>query len=229
MKGYGMRIRDHYLEFSESMNRAYIAIRKLIGILGMSLPVLLIIPGALIHQQTADSLSGYYYTSLRDVLVAVLFAAGLLLIVYRGGNKTDRYLTTLAGILAMLIVVFPISPTGSDFETANRIQVGIFQLPAGISWAFHLAFAFSFFVVMGIVSLFRFTKHQPGATEERVRLNFRYRICGLFIWVGAVFTLVVKLFFKSDMLFYPVLAAESIILAAIGYGWFLKGNKKAFT
>lgn len=222
-----MRIRDQYADFTQSMYESYLAIRKAIGILGMSLPLLIILLGALIHQQTADSLSGYYHTSLRDLFVAILFGAGLLLIVYQGDNLTDKYLTTAAGILAILTVVFPTKVSGPESEIANNMMLGIFQLQASVSWICHIVFALSFFLVMSFICLFRFTRHRSNSPNERIRLDFQYKVCGLFILAGAIFSVTVKVFFRSYMQFYPVLVVESISLGAIGYGWFLKGNKKS--
>ncbi len=202
------------------MYDSYIAIRKAIGILGMSLPILVIGLGAAVHLQVADSLSGYYHTSVRDVFVSVLFASGLLLMVYQGSNPTDRHLTTAAGFLAILVVVFPTQPVDGAPG-----PIGIFLLTPDVSWICHLVSAFSFFGLMGFICLFRFTRHDSKTPADRIRLNFRYKVCGLFIVIGAVFTLTIKLCFRSYMQFYPVLVAESVILAAIGYGWFLKGDK----
>ncbi|MBN2341938.1 MAG: hypothetical protein JXX29_16210 [Deltaproteobacteria bacterium] len=220
-----MRITEHYRNFTRNMYDSYLAIRKAIGILGMSLPLIVIGLGALVHQQVADSLSGYYYTSIRDVFESFLFASGLLLIVYQGNNKLDKYLTTAAGILAIGVVTFPTEPASTTPICEGVTTTGIFELPFHVSRWFHIASAISFFVVMAIVCLFRFTKHQDNAPEERKRLDFRYKVCGFFILVGATVTFTFKLFFPECMKFYPVLVAEAVSLAAIGYGWFLKGNK----
>ncbi len=221
-----MGIKNHYVDFTKSMYHSYLAIRKAIGILGMSLPVTVIGLGAVVHMQLADSLSGYYYTSMRDVFVSYLFASGILLIAYQGNTKLDRYLTNAAGILAMCVIVFPTKPPPTVASSAAEFTTGIFELSYQVSWVCHIVSAFSFFILMAIVCLFRFTKHQGGSSTKRRRLDFHYKVCALFIVVGAIVTFTIKLFFPEYMQFYPVLVAEAVCLGAIGYGWFQKGNKK---
>src|SRR5258705_7578897 len=67
--------------------RSYLLMRTLIGFMGLTLPVLLILgdnlladtgPGASVR----GSLSGYYYSGVRDFLVGSLVAIGIFLITY---------------------------------------------------------------------------------------------------------------------------------------------------
>jgi hypothetical protein len=48
---------------------SYLAMRRMIGILGVALPIVLVI-GGFIQDEIAiqPSISGYYYTNMRDIL-----------------------------------------------------------------------------------------------------------------------------------------------------------------
>ena len=66
---------------------SYLEHRKTIGILGIALPFVLLL-GALIIYQTGlqTSISSYYYTGMRDVLVGTLVAYGIFLFSYTGSG-----------------------------------------------------------------------------------------------------------------------------------------------
>ncbi|AHC27775.1 MULTISPECIES: hypothetical protein [Mycobacteriaceae] len=53
------------------------------------------------------SISAYYFTSAHSVFVAVLCAAGVLMIVYTGASHTEDVLLSLAGVLAIVVAMVP--------------------------------------------------------------------------------------------------------------------------
>jgi NADH:ubiquinone oxidoreductase subunit 6 (subunit J) len=54
------------------------------------------------------SISAYYYSAARNVLVATLCCLGIILIVYKGSNDTEDVLLNLAGTLAFFVAFVPI-------------------------------------------------------------------------------------------------------------------------
>jgi hypothetical protein len=70
--------------------RSYLTLRKAIGIVGFALPIVIMI-GKMILQGPGiqHSVSGYYYTVMRDVLVGSLCAIGVFLWSYRGYDDPD--------------------------------------------------------------------------------------------------------------------------------------------
>ena len=75
---------DHSLVFS------YLTLRKAIGFLGIALPFAVSL-GALLLFRTGiqSSISSYYYTGTRDVLVGSLWAIGFFLLSYKGYERID--------------------------------------------------------------------------------------------------------------------------------------------
>ena len=91
---------------------SYLTLRKAVGILGIALPFLLAFGGMLLDRKYGvhSSISGYYYTGMRNVLVGTLCAIGTFMMSYRGYERRDdlagdrpprngveRGLTALAG------------------------------------------------------------------------------------------------------------------------------------
>ncbi len=70
---------------------SYRAIRKAIGIIGLLLPIALI-EGKMYYFHDPGiqgSISSYYYTGMRDVLVGSLWAIGVFLFSYRGYDAPE--------------------------------------------------------------------------------------------------------------------------------------------
>ena len=89
-------------------------IRRAIGFLMISLPIVLVILSLIPFFKTPiqASISNYYYTNLREIFTGVLCAVGLFLIRYVGFNsspfwKNDNLLTNFAGYMAFGIAFFP--------------------------------------------------------------------------------------------------------------------------
>src|SRR2546427_688061 len=89
--------------------------RRLIGVLGFCLPILLYIFAGLLPTaglpswRVLSSVSAYYYTGGVAVFIGVLFALALFLLTYRGykGVIADRVLGFVGGSAALLVALFP--------------------------------------------------------------------------------------------------------------------------
>src|SRR5436190_13722922 len=100
--------------------------RRLIGILGLLLPLLLFIFAGLRHTvglpawTPLNSISAYYYTGAVAIFVGVLFALALFLSTYPGykGVIADRLLGLVGGTAGILVALFPTSaPDGLSAPT----------------------------------------------------------------------------------------------------------------
>lgn len=217
--------RNHKYGKPHKMNvfyKSYIAIRRSIGYLGVLLPILLITGGLLLNGGTLEfSLSAYYHNNLGDIFVLFLGAAGMLLIAYRGGELIVRILTSLSGVLALLIILFPTYKPGIEGE------YGVFKLDPLISGNIHMFCAISFFVILGIISFWRFTHHREGTPEERLKHDRWYKLLGLTIFICAAIYMFIAIFYRNAYASYPILILETIGLEAMGLTWLIKGSKSA--
>ena len=201
----------------------FLAIRRIIGILGMALPVVVVVGGFIgkgfIIQ---DSISSYYYTNMRDFFVGTMCVVAVYLIAYRGYERIDGVVTDMSGVFALGVVAFPTST-----QMISAIDVGIFHLSDKVSQYFHVIFAALFFLSLAFISIFLFTR--SGGTNvgrEKRRRNAIYRICGC-VMVFAIAVMIIFYAFlretgiaKTD----PILFLETVALISFGISWFVKGD-----
>ena len=81
---------------------SYLFLRRAIGLIGLALPFVLVLGKQLVQGgDVAGSLSSYYYTDLRDVLVGAMCAVGVFLLAYYGHDYVDNIASTVAGLGAI--------------------------------------------------------------------------------------------------------------------------------
>jgi hypothetical protein len=203
---------------------SYLSMRRMIGILGISLPIIVVFGGFIQgNVEIQPSISGYYYTNMRDFFVGLLCIVSIFLMSYKGYEKVDNIVGNLSGIFAFGMVLFP---TAMCYGCAHE-KVGMFLIYDNVSEYIHLTFGFLFFLTLSYNSIFLFTKRQPGhLSEAKRRRNFIYRFCGIVMILSMLCIVVYTFFYRNTEVddIYPVLIFESIALLAFGISWLIKGN-----
>ncbi len=220
-------LRQWILTHNRSDEESYRNLKLFIGILGMALPVVLVVGGLFYPGHTVQhSISHYYHTPLRDVLVGILASASILFMSYAGYGIIDDVLTWVIGVAGVGVILFP-CPT---FPEAPSALVGVFQLPQAVSGPIHFGFAGGFFFFLAINSIFVFTvsdRDRPGP-EKRAR-NLVYIICGAVILACLAALLVLWLaadsFFGNSSI---ALVLEAVMLLAFGFAWLVKADVGLF-
>jgi hypothetical protein len=200
--------------------------RVLIGVIAVLLPFALILANWIIGHGVQSSVSGYYYTPMRNLFVGSLCAIGVFLVSYDGYDLADRAITDVAGLCAICIACFPTTPAA---PTARQALIG----------DLHLTFACTAFVLLSLMA-FRFAKRQPtppGLTWWR-RVEYAFGFTGpgdsqALAWERVVYRVSGGMILTCVILIYPLSAAaahsllvlETIMLAAFGLSWFVKGRK----
>ncbi len=230
----------------QQVEHSYMALRQVIGILGMFLPFAVVFFAAVfgtedcLPQNCFSTISATYHTNAGPIMVGLLFCVGLFLITYNGYDKQDNIVSTVSGIAAMGIAFFPctlkvlsIDPSGHSLGT----RVGILHLPIEISNIIHLSLAATFFFLLAYNSFFLFTKtkDKENMTKEKKNRNLLYRICGLVIFVSMICILVINLLYTFVFSVNPPdfyafeytpygIVFETIMLIAFGLSWLTKGG-----
>jgi hypothetical protein len=208
---------------SQRLIISYLTMRRLIGILGLALPVIIVIGGFIQRGFVIQgSISGYYYTNMRDFFVGLLCIVSLFLISYQGYEKIDNLIGNLSGVFALGMIIFPTAT-----YSGKVVKVGMFLIDDNISEYVHLTFGTLFFLALAYNSIFLFTKRQPGIlSEAKKKRNFIYRVCGIVMIASILFIIIYMIFLRGTALskIYPVLILESIALTAFGISWLVKGN-----
>lgn len=206
-------------------------IRKLIGTLGLALPILL----PLVRWEFLASISHYYYyTSSSLIFIIVLSAFGLFLLSYRGYKRdktterfSDNFLTNLAGLAALIVVVIPTDCSESMSLRIDGIckngPLPLFGHTDTLQNTIHLVAAGIFILCMGWMSRFKFTR---GSDVNNHKL---YKFCGnaVFISVGLIvlFILIEKIYDGPFFLkHYYVYIFETTAVIPFGISWLVKGK-----
>jgi hypothetical protein len=188
---------------------SYVTLRRIVGLLGVSLPVVLAVWGfALCHcVRVQASISDYYALRTRDALVGILFTIGWFLYTYRGYDRRDNVAGNLAGVLALGVALFP--NTGSPLE--RRV---------------HFGSALGLFLILAYFALFLFTKSSGNPTPQKRIRNAIYRLCGVsmlccIVAIGVYYAALVNTALSA---WQPVFWLESLALWSFGISWFVKGE-----
>jgi len=197
--------------------------RRSIGILGISLPFVVILGGfAQGEPALQGSISGYYYTNMRDFIVGILSGVALFLLSYKGYEKIDDIVANMSGIFALGMIFFP-----TAMYSGKVVRVGMFLIDDNISEPIHLTFGALFFLALSFNSLFLFTRRHPGVMgKEKRRRNVIYRLCGIVMIAAIVCITVYTILLRGSAVaaINPVLIFESVALLAFGISWLVKGN-----
>jgi hypothetical protein len=191
-----------------------------VGILGMTLPFILTIGNAIQVGKPVllGSLSGSYYTGMRDVFVGILSAIGVFLIAYRYA-KPDDYLSTLAGIAAIAVALFPTAPNASELVTST--VVGSKGIVHGIA-------AIVLFVILAAFCFFIFPRSTAPAamTTRKKTRNVIYYISGIAIVLGLGLAALGSRMLPDDVTAWlrPLFWGQAVAVFAFGIAWFTKSN-----
>jgi hypothetical protein len=183
---------------------------RMIGSIGILLPLILIIGnGVSSRSSPPGSISGYYYTNMRDVLVGGLCSLGACVLVCRGVEKADRFFAAVAGSCLVLVAFCPTKPLlgGNCRLTVRQDVLG----------DLHDAFAITAFIALGVIAL-RFS-HTAGTREAVI-----YRICASVIFCCVLLAPFVScLWVQTDVRWSPLLITEVLAMWASGLPWFVSG------
>ena len=204
--------------------RSYVVTRFAIGLLGFLLPpALVLLEPALFDGLPAPrgSLSAYYYSGVREIFVGGLWAIGVFLIVYKLLDVSwEGVLSSLAGLAAVLVAVFPTERPG-DGVPLNPFQV---KWGEGVVSGIHYATATAFIALLVPITLL-FALSEGRRQESGSRLSGRFwrgfhTVAAACILFGAVLAGFAGITGDPDK---GVLYGEWIAVWAFGISWLAKG------
>ena len=196
---------------------SYLALRKAVGIIGVMLPFGLAIGKSLAQGPgIEDSISYYYYTDMRSLLVASLCAIGMFLVSTRGYDNRDKYAGWFACVFAIGVAFCP--------TTRHENPSGLERF---IGWE-HLLWAASLFGTLAYFSWFLFTETDPTKkpTPRKLVRNIVYRVCAVVIVVSILLDPVFTKGGLHPVASWPdaVFCLESLAVFAFGVSWLVKGE-----
>ena len=195
---------------------SYMTLRRIVGLIGILLPFALVIIHMLLVRQAVllGSVSGYYYTGVRGILVGSLCAIGVFLYAYRGYDRWDNILTNSAGVFAIGVALFPTAPVNPSPRARDIGYV-------------HFACAGLLFAVLAVIALWQFTKTEPSGerTAQKKKRDLIYRTCGTVIALCLVLVPIESLVIGAPIQrFRPLFWLEAVAVVAFGIAWLVKGQ-----
>lgn len=213
---------------------SFTRVRVALGLLGMSLPLVLVL-GGLLDQPRLDvatgriepTISDFYHTTYRDIFVGILCAIGVFLISYRGYKReecdwvSDDWLATSAGIGAFGVAFFPNEGGGETVVSMTQRLIGTDLTPT-----LHYLSALVFFTSL---AAFCFVKFARTCSMGRRRI---YIACGWGIVAALVLTAVAVIFKRfvggagrDIVLDYNLIFwFEALGIWAFGLSWLVKSK-----
>lgn len=137
---------------------SHIALRRIVGVIAILLAFALRLGVIAFNHRPPYSVSSYYYSPMRNVLVGSLCVLGVFLIAYKGHDKLETWVTNIAGAAAIGVAFCPTS------SPAFR--------PAWVS-ALHPIFAAVAMAGLALMAL-QFTHTKPSATSLDWREELKY-------------------------------------------------------
>ena len=206
---------------------SYLQLRFYVGVIGALLPWVLVIGNWALGDGLQPSLSGYYYTPMRNVFVSALCGLAVFLVAYRGYDRSDSVITNGAGLATIAAALCP--TTTPDRPDLRQVIIG----------DLHLFFACVAFVLLAVMAL-RFAKREPtpaglsfwqafgyafgftrAASSQTPRWEvITYRVCGF-----TILACVALLYPGSRVYSDALLILETILMTAFGLSWFVKGGR----
>ncbi|MFU8871628.1 DUF998 domain-containing protein [Micromonospora sp. SL4-19] len=191
-----------------------------IGVVGIALPIVLTVGNALLTGRfiLLSSISGSYYTDMRNVFVGGMCAIGVFLICYRY-RRLDDVLSTVAGLLAIAVALFP---------TATGVPAGALSPTDIMIGRVHLISATALFLLLAVFCIFLFPMPDwatvPTTPRTRVR-NRIYHACGGVI-LGAIALAVASnaLPQSTQGTLKPLFWCEALAVFAFGTAWLVKSE-----
>jgi hypothetical protein len=193
----------------EDQALSYRNMRAITGYVGLTLPVALLLAGA-VDGHLESSLSAYYYTKMGNVFTGSLCVIGVFLVAYRLAKWAwDNIATTIAGFCALGVAFFHAAPANATLNQLRLADV-------------HLTCAAALFILLGAISLFIFPDDVPS--DQRWRANW-YRALGALIWLSIALapalSYLASSFYNNEHVF---IILETVCVMAFAASFILRGH-----
>lgn len=228
-------------EVQNDLVLSFLAVRRMLGLLGLFLPLSLLVTAIFTDEPMRPSISEFYHGQGREFFVGTLFAIGVFLWSYVGyppsyiGEKpTDKQVSRIAAVAVICVALFPtgdnLAPQGQVMQACSVFQCLVGE---GVSRSLHYLAAGIFFSSLAVFCLVLF-RRDGGQTQDREKQarNRIYTICGITITVcvmalalyGVVYAMQDSAGKARLDRSYLVFLLETIGITAFAISWLAKGK-----
>lgn len=186
----------------------YFVLRMVIAVGAIGLPIALVVWAAADPRvEFVDSLSAFYYTPARGLFVGTLVAIGVALVAYRGYTRGENWLLNAAGVLAIVVGLFPTEDPA--IPGLNAVSV------------VHAVAAVSFFVLAALSIVFYGEETLDSIPNPELRQRYRlsYRMLVVLVLLFPALALVIAWLLDPTLWLFLV---ETAALYAFATFWIVK-------
>ena len=204
--------------------RSYLLMRAAVGALGIALPVVLVLTDGLWFDGAPfprSSLSAYYYSGVRDLMVGTICAIGTFLLAYKVAERNlDNTLSVVAGLTVILVALFPPRlPRGGKLAPLQD------RLGEVVCAQLHFAAAAVFLICLAVLSV-TFGLREGNRTERSQRFSpgfwrAYHFACAAIIAAALLFMGITEISDSGPRT--SLLIGETVSLMAFGASWLAKG------
>jgi hypothetical protein len=195
-----------------SMVGTFLLLRTAIGWIGTLLPIVVIVgDAAFCSGPLPNSLSDYYYTPMRNILVGALCVLGVFLLLYDVSVRVDRWITNAAGIGVLGVAFLPGSPPVPHLTTSQEVIGNL-----------HVFFASIAFLGLA-ATMWRFAYGVSDGGAACGALFYRVSACVMlgFVLLSGVAILLPLSVQNSTLAIYDT---EALAIFTFGICWLVKGR-----
>lgn len=205
---------------------------KLVGVLGMLLPILIylflyISSG---HTEVLESISHYFYTRSNPIFIIIISLMAIFLMIYKNKAPIDFYLSFIAGFAALIVLLLPTSSIITSCDNfCNEYVMGYIENDKTRIWTHYIAAAI-FLGILNYMCFFLFTKSDKSKefrTAQKNKRNKIYVFCGalmtlalVVIMLGLLKVIPNDIYVNNNLTFWM----EILALEAFGFSWIVKGE-----
>ena len=202
---------------------SFLWVRFFVGLVGLLVPLLLIAYTVTAgNWQLAPSISDFFHTGGREIMVGGLSAVAVFLFAYKGFEDdprwpSDRLVSRFTAVAALCVAFFPNKLLPG--ETCSWLQC-IF---GGFTKYVHYGAAIAFFAGLAVFCLVNFRRSALGTTpsKRKQERNVIFLMCGIGLVVSLVAIILGSVFdFGGSFVFW----AESVGVWIFAVSWLFKGE-----
>ncbi len=210
-------------------------LRKLVGVLGMLLPLLLWLSLYLFsgHARELESISHYYYTRSNGIFIITVSLLAIFLLIYKGKARLDFYLSSAAGVFALCLLLFPTDNLLEQCDSLCDLAIKNYAIAfighSSLRVTFHFISAAIFLLSLAAMSWFLFTKSDTPEElrpKEKFIRNGIYRTCAI-VMLSAVLVIFPGSFLIPDDFYnrhHLTFWMETVAVESFGFSWLIKAE-----
>lgn len=195
-----------------------------IGVLAITMPLIVYLAALPAPQCLKNgmlhSISAYYHTDARDLLVGMICALSFCFMAYNGYSKVDKIASTIASFSALGVALIPTSIFAGEYDCIPSDGTFLREY-------IHLFCAVVLLLTMAFFSIKIFT-HREGGDTIAPRKLFFYRFWGYCILASLGLIALYVLFLKEAVpitaTWHPIFWLETVCLFSFGCSWLLKSG-----